>query len=220
MAWFLRVPLFGCLALLLLSCGPSGRYYTKVDRYLAEGEYDRADSLIEKNQGEYGATNSVLYDMDRAMTLHLAGRYAGSNRHLESAERRIDDLYTQSVTSHAGAMLTNDNTLPYEGEDYEKVFINVIGALNYVYLGQWDDALVEARKVDHKLNVLNDRYDKKNVYKEDAFARYLSGILYEGRGEWNDAFISYRKAYETYLSFSGMNGHAVVVEFDMRPGNV
>jgi hypothetical protein len=57
---------------------------------------------------------------------------------------------------------------------------------------------VEARKVDHKLNVINDRYAKKNVYKEDAFARYLSGILYEGRGELNDAFIAYRKTYDTY----------------------
>jgi len=86
-------------------------------------------------------------------------------------------------------MLSNDLTLPYEGEDFETVLINVVAALNYVLLNQWDDALVEARKVDHKLNVINDRYDKKNVYKEDAFARYLSGILYEGKGELNDAFI-------------------------------
>jgi hypothetical protein len=79
--------------------------------------------------------------------------------------------------------------------------INVISALNYVYLGQWDDALVEARKVDHKLTLFNDKYDKKNVYKQDALAQYLSGILYEAKGEVNDAFISYRKADEAYEDY-------------------
>jgi hypothetical protein len=203
-----RIFVFGCLVL-LAACGPSGRYYAKVDRYMAEEQYDRADSLIKKNKGEYGARNAVLYDLDRAMAQHLAGHYAESNRHLESAERRIDALYTKSVTTETGAMLSNDNTLPYEGEDFEKVMINVIGALNYVYLGQWDDALVEARKVDHKLNVMNDKYGKKNVYKEDAFARYLSGILYEGRGEFNDAFISYRKADEVYQRYRKQYGTPV-----------
>jgi len=94
--------------------------------------------------------------------------------------------------------LTNDTTLPYEGEDFEKVMINVFSALNYAYLGELDDALVEARKVDHKLNLFNDKYEKKNVYKRDALAQYLSGILYEDKGEINDAFISYRKAFEAY----------------------
>lgn len=98
-------------------------------------------------------------------------------------------------------MLTNDNMLPYEGEDFEKAMINVISSLNYVYLGQLDEALVEMRKVDHKLNLLNDKYEQRNIYKEDAFARYLSGILYEAKGELNDAFIAYRKAFETYNDY-------------------
>jgi hypothetical protein len=35
-------------------------------------------------------------------------------------------------------------------------------------------------------------------YVEDAFARYLTGIVYEDQREWSDAMIAYRKAYETY----------------------
>jgi len=186
------------LLLFLSSCAPPVRHYTRINNYLYQGQYSEADSVLEKSKGVYGIRNSVLYYLDRAMVLHLAGRYAESNAFLERAELRMEDLYTKSVTSEAGAMLTNDNLLPYEGEDFEKVMVNVIGALNYVYLHQWDDALVEARKVDHKLNTLNDKYEKKNVYKEDAFARYLSGLLYEVKDEYNDAFIAYRKAYETY----------------------
>jgi len=182
----------------LSGCGPPVQQYVQVDNLLSRQQYAEADAVIVKYKSGYGERNAVLYYFDRGMMLHLAGQYAESNQFLAQAEDRIDQLYTKSVTAEGGAMLVNDNTLPYEGEDFEKVMINVIAALNYVYLGQWDDALVEARKVDHKLDLFNDQYEKKNVYKRDALAQYLSGILYEAKGEVNDAFISYRKAFEAY----------------------
>ena len=189
------------LLFFLSACTSVNHHYIKVDARLAQQEYLEADGLIERQKPKYGQRNAVLYYLDRAMVLHLAGRYTESNVFLARAEARIDELYTKSVTTETGAMLTNDNLLPYEGEDFEKVMINVIAALNYVFLEEWDEALVEARKVDHKLNLFNDRYENKNIYKEDAFARYLSGILYETQGELNDAFIAYRKAYETYQDY-------------------
>src|SRR3972149_3931808 len=167
------------LLLFLSSCAPSIQHYTRINNYLYQGQYTEADSALEKSKSDYGLRNEVLYFLDRAMVLHLAGRYTESNTFLDKAESGMEELYTRRITAEAGAMLTNDNLLPYEGEDFEKVMVNVIGALNYVYMHQWDDALVEARKVDHKLNTLNDKYEKKNVNKEDAFARYLSGLLYE-----------------------------------------
>ncbi len=186
---------------LLFACAPSVTHYVMIDNSLLQGNYREADTVVERHKKEYGERNAVLYYMDRGMTLHLSGDYEKSNDYLEEAERLTDSLYTKSITTEIGAMFTNDNLLPYEGEDFEKVMLNLIMALNYVYLGKWDDALVEARKVDHKLNLYNDKYEKKNVYKEDAFARYLSGILYESRGELNDAYISYNKAYTAYKDY-------------------
>ncbi|MBI3811573.1 MAG: hypothetical protein HY283_05140 [Nitrospirae bacterium] len=197
MQTWLSIPVL--VGLLVLSgCGPGVHHYILVDNLQSRQQFAEADAVIVKHQSDYGDRNAVLYDFDRGMMLHLAGQYNESNQSLTQAENRIDELYTQSVAAGAGAMLTNDNALPYEGEDFEKVMINVIAALNYGYLGQWDEALVEARKVDHKLNLFNDKYEKKNVYKQDALAQYLSGILFEAKGELNDAFISYRKAYEAY----------------------
>jgi hypothetical protein len=191
------IPAFvGLLA--LSGCGPSVQHYVLVDSMQSRQQFAEADAVIVAHKADYGERNAVLYYFDRAMMLHLAGQYAESNQYLTQAEDRIEALYTKSVTAGAGSMLTNDNTLPYEGEDFEKAMINVIAALNYVYIGQWDEALVEARKVDHKLNLFNDKYEKKNVYKQDALAQYLSGILYEAKGELNDAFISYRKAHQAY----------------------
>ena len=196
-----------CFLLLIVviihsACAPVTSHYSLIDQHLARQQYAEADSIVSKYKKKYGQRNSVLYSFDRAMTLHLAGRYEESNMYLEKAEIKIDRLFTKSITAEAGAMLTNDNLLPYEGEDFEKVMVHVFAALNYVYLGKWNDALVEARKVDHKLNVFNDEYEEKNVYKEDAYARYLTGILYEAKKELNDAFIAYRKAFDVYKKYS------------------
>jgi hypothetical protein len=163
----------GMLAGILPACAPATQHYVRVETSLAQARFADADHLVEEHAPQYGRKNQVLYALDRAMTLHYAGQYEESNRFLERAEQLIDDLFTKSVTAETRAMLSNDLTLPYEGEDFETVMINVVAALNYVLLNQWDDALVEARKVDHKLNVINDRYAKKNVYREDAFARYF-----------------------------------------------
>jgi hypothetical protein len=201
------LPLVQAIALSVLSgCGPPVQQYVQLDNLQLRQRFIEADDVIVKLKGAYGKRNAVLFGFDRGMMLHLAGRYAESNQVLAQVEDRIDHLYTASISAEMGAMLTNDNALPYEGEDFEKVMVNVIQALNYVYLGEWDEALVEARKVDHKLNLFNDKYEKKNVYKQDALAQYLSGILYEAKGEVNDAFISYRKAdgaYEDYLKNYG-----------------
>ena len=132
------------------------------------------------------------------MTLQLAGEYQQSNEVLEQAEEEVDRLYTRSLRTETLAFMTNDNSLPYEGEPYEQVMINVLKALNYACLNRWEGALVEARRIDHRLNVLTDRTKDKAAYRDDGFARYLSGILYESVGDLNNAFIAYRKAYETF----------------------
>lgn len=187
--------------ILLSACAPSVRHEGLVEQSRLSHRYAEADAVVEKNQNAYGERNALLYYLDRGFLLHLSGRYADSNAFFEKADAKAEELYTQSISTNAGAMMTNDNLLPYEGEDFEKVLIPLFSSLNYAALGQWDDALVAARQVDARLNLLNDRHSEKNVYKEDAFARYLSGILYETRREWNDAFISHRKAYEVFQDY-------------------
>ncbi len=149
-------------------------------------------------ESEYGTRNRLLYSMDRGMTLHLAGDYVQSNSQLESAAQEVERLYTRTIRTETAAFLTNDNFLPYEGDAYEHVMINVIKALNYAAMGQLTEAVVEARQIDHRLNVLSDRVKETDGYREDAFARYLTGLLYEATGDVNNAFIAYRKAYEIY----------------------
>jgi uncharacterized protein len=188
------------LLVVLTGCGPSVNHYLLVEESLRASDYQRADAIIQQAEKEYGEKSRVLFGMDRGMMLQLAGEYRQSNAVLEQAEQEVDRLYTRTVRSETVAFLTSDNALPYEGEPHEQVMINVLKALNYAALNQWQDALVEARRIDHRLNVLSDRTKDKGAYRDDGFARYLSGILYESTGDINNAFIAYRKAYETFES--------------------
>lgn len=184
--------------MLLVGCGPSVNRYLLIDASLRAHDAKGADAIVQQAEKEYGRGSRVLYGMDRGMTLQLVGDYQQSNAVLELAEEELDRLYTRKIRTQAFAFMTNDTALPYEGDPYEQVLINVLKALNYAVLGQWQDALVEARRIDHRLNVLSDRTREKNAYRDDGFARYLSGILYESTGDVNNAFIAYRKAYETF----------------------
>jgi hypothetical protein len=197
--------LFGLLLglSLLTGCGASVNRYLLIEQSLLAGDPARAAAIVEQAEDEYGAKSRILYGMDRGMTLHLAGIYQQSSAVLEQAEEEVERLYTRTIRSETFAFLTNDNSLPYEGDAYEHVMINVVKALNYAAQGELQEALVEARRIDHRLNVLSDRTYGTTGYRDDGFARYLSGILYEAAGDLNNAFIAYRNAFKAYEAMRG-----------------
>jgi hypothetical protein len=197
-ALFLPLFLFGFLP--VLSCAPSIKHYPQINQCLLKEDYASAHKLIRKNKKAYPKRNAVLYHLDEGVVSHFAGRYDDSNESFSKAESRMEELYTKSLSKQAASFVISDNTIPYRGEDFERAMVNLFMALNYAGLGDWEDALVEARKVDNTLTIINNQYEegKKNIYKEDGFIRFLMGVLYEADGELNDAFISYRKAEEIY----------------------
>src|SRR6185437_13512512 len=105
--------------------------YLLIEQSLVAGDPQRAAAIVEQTEKEYGAKGRLLYEMDRGMVLQLAGQYQRSSATLERAEEEIERLYTRTIRSETAAFLTSDNALPYEGDAYEHVMINVIKALNY-----------------------------------------------------------------------------------------
>ncbi len=199
---FTRILLVLLVGLFASSCAHSVKHYPQINESLLNHDYDSAYNLIQENKETYGEKNAALYYLEEGIVAHYGSQYEQSNQSLSKAESIMEDLFTKSVSKQAASFLINDNTIPYRGEDFENAMVNMFMALNYVGLGLWEDALVEARKVDNKLNVINARYEegKGNVYNEDAFIRFLMGVLYEAGGEINDAFISYRKAEDIYAN--------------------
>ena len=175
-------------------------HYHLLDQHVTNQEYDAALQLMEDSREGYQQRNEALFYMEDGLLAHFAGRHRESIESLLQAESILEELYTRSISKQAASFVLNDNTIPYRGEDFEDAMVNLYLALNYAALGNIEDALVEARQVDNELNLINSRYDEdqKNVYREDAFIRFLMGVLYEADMEINDAFISFRKAEEIY----------------------
>ncbi len=170
----------------------------KADDWLEKKQYEKALQFYDEELKD-SQRDRLLYLMDKGMVLHLAGRYEESNRLLMEADRLAEELDAISITTQAGAFLSNDETIPYKGEDYEKIMINAYTALNFIGLNDYESALVEVRRMDEKLEVLKQNEGQK--YREDAFAYYLAGLLYEATGEANDAYIDYQRTFRLNPDF-------------------
>jgi len=168
---------------------------------IAEGRYQDAVDFLETHDRDADGKNRLLYRMEKGSALHLAGHYLESNTTLEEAYVILEE-FQRNYALEALSFITNPAIVPYPGEDFEKVQIHYYKALNFTLLGNISDALVEARRINIKLNQLNDRYEagRKNHYGSDAFAWTLMGLLFDASREYNDAFICYRNALDTYES--------------------
>lgn len=141
--------------------------------------------------------NQILRYLELGKVYHLQKLYDSSNVYFNKADLLMEDKSV--VADVSTSVLVNEALTRYHGEDFERVLVNYYKALNYLYLNLNDDALVEAKRINIRLNELGDKQlmaGKK--YKSDAFAHTLQGIIYERMHDYNNAFISYRNAYELY----------------------
>jgi hypothetical protein len=71
-------------------------------------------------------------------------------------------------------------------------------AINFLKLKQTEQALVECRRLNIRLNQLADKYDSPEKLQRNAFIHNLMGIIYQSTGDNNNAFIAYRNAVDVY----------------------
>jgi hypothetical protein len=179
-------------------CATYSGSFAVIQGNLAARQYDAALSNIEK-QSE-SKNDRVLYLLNKGMVLRMKHDFAGSNVAFEAAKAEMDRLYAASVSENVLSVMVNDSTVSYSGDNYERILLHLYMALNYLELGQSDAARVEALQIDAKLREFAEKVpDSKHV--EDAFTLYLTALIYEDRGEWSDAMISYRSAYDVYKKY-------------------
>jgi hypothetical protein len=190
------------------------QFYKPITAEFNAGRYDIAAAQIDsaRNHNKFADKDRFIYLLDSGLLYHYAEKYDTSNARLARAELAADELYTKSISRAAASLLLNDNVLEYSGEDYEILYINLIKALNYIKYDSIDQAFVEIRRANEKLDLLEQKYagaadkyilgerlnsdDNKIKYdiekvrfNNDAFARYLSMHMYASEGKYDDARI-------------------------------
>ncbi|MBM7114226.1 COG3014 family protein [Archangium primigenium] len=182
------------VALVLLS-GCAGDYVARTRSLRGayeSGDYGRALSELDAVEKQGSGKDALLVLLDRGMVLHSAGRWKESIEVLARADRLASELDAVSVSEEAGALITNERQRAYRGEDFEKLMISVLQALNYAQLEQDEEALVEVRRVNERLRKMV--VEEKKPYEQLAIARYLGGVLYEDQRDWDAAYIDYENA--------------------------
>ncbi|MCB2230897.1 hypothetical protein KQH82_09310 [bacterium] len=215
-----RLTLLVCLVALfwLSGCGSVATkkgFYEPVVTELQTGNYALAAARLDsaRADGKYGKKDRLLYYIDGGMAHHYAGRLDTSNELFHEADLAAEELYTRSISRAAMSVLLNDNVLEYAGEDYEILYTDLISALNYLLLNQFDGAFVEIRQAQDKLNLLEDKYadaarelnrgqseDTSGItinyeapevrFYNNAFARYMAMHMYAADGKYDDARIA------------------------------
>lgn len=187
-----------CLALsVVASCATYYQSNLAFNQVFEKGDLQSALKTLRERPSDGTGKKQFLYLVNNGLILSLLGRYNESNHYFEKAYVFGED-YQINYMNEVASYLTNPNFTVYRGEDHEHLMLLYYKAINYLKLKKTDEALVECRRLNIRLQQLSDRYQSENKYRTDAFVNTLMGIIYETDRDYNNAFIAYRNALEVY----------------------
>lgn len=191
--------LFILLPLLFVGCG-SGGYIAKTSKARTDyvhGHYDKALTRYQKLKVR--SEDRLLQLMDLGAVEHAAGHYQTSLKYFDEAIDMSLSKEGHQTASKVASMVSSDNQIPYQGENFEKLLLHFYQVLNYIGLNQPADALIEVRR----LHTYYDDFFSVNAksYLQNAAASYVGGLVWEINGLINDAYIDYKTTHRITPDF-------------------
>jgi len=180
--------------------GSCATYYQQ--HYDFNSEFEKGDlpgalEVLQRKESLANSKSKFLYFVNNGLLLSIMGKYEASNEFFEKAFLFGED-YRINYFHEAAGYLTNPNMSVYRGEDHEHLMLLYFKAINYLKMQKPEEALVECKRLNIRLNQLSDKYQSERKYQRDAFIHNLMGIIYQSMGDYNNAFIAYRNALEVY----------------------
>ncbi|MBT1701749.1 hypothetical protein KK060_00560 [Fulvivirgaceae bacterium PWU20] len=186
--------------LFLLCCTSCATYYQQNYNFNSEfekGDLKKALQTLQSSEKQGASKSRFIYYVNNGLLLSILGKYEESNSYFEKAFLFGED-YRINYLDEAASFFTNPHAVTYKGEDHEHLMLLYFKALNFLKMNRPEDALVECRRLNIRLNQLSDRYSSEKKYQRDAFVHTLMGIIYQSTKDFNNAFIAYRNAVEIY----------------------
>ncbi|MFO7558998.1 MAG: hypothetical protein R6X10_09235 [Desulfobacterales bacterium] len=179
--------LFLCLSFLML-IGCAGAKLKDARRAFHNGDPPKAVKIL--SDADDSGLGRLVTLMEKGLLLHQAGRYEESVRELRKASDLIREQDIVSVSQQTSSLVTNEWVTEYKGEYCERLWVHTYLMMNYLLLGQYEAALVEAKQAQK----VYDRFPE--ALSEEYFTRALIALCYENLDEYNDAHIAYKKLAE------------------------
>ena len=149
-------------------------------RYWHQGNVTNALVEATKNAGSNDNNkDTVIWRLEQGTILRANGQYDDSNKAFDQAQTKIDDYEQKAkvrVGQEAGALLSNQAELDYEGRSYDGIMLNTYRALNYLQMGEPDKARPELlRAYQRQQDAVED--NKKRIAKvQDAAASNTNSV--------------------------------------------
>nr|MDA3947643.1 hypothetical protein [Spirochaeta sp.] len=208
-----RVIALVATVLILSSCLTTrNSKFLEIDEAVQAGNFETAVQALENESSDlYGNRDGVLYYLDSGVLYFYNRDYQKSIQQFNEAELLIEEYFTKSVSQAAASLLLNDNQIEYPGEDFEDIYLNVFKAVAFMEQGEHEAAFVEVRRINNKLNLLEDKYQglaaryneaddaavemepRESRFYNSALARYLSLIMYRADGDYDGARIDWEQ---------------------------
>jgi len=189
----------GIFSILLFSCISYYAKYEKFNTRFEQGDLEGADAVLATDKKGPTSKSHLLYYLNRGVVNSYMGNYEASNDFFEQAYN-ISEVQAVNAVDLSLSFLLNPKVIEYRGETFEVLMVNYYKALNYLKMGKYEEALVECKRMNIRLNKLSDKFSADSKYKKDAFIHLLMGVIYDINGDYNNAFIAYRNALEIYES--------------------
>lgn len=183
--------------LLTVSCATYYQQHRDFNSQFEKGDLPKALEVLQQKESLGNSKSKFLYFVNNGLLLSIMGKYEASNDFFERAYLFGED-YHVNYFHEATGYLTNPNMSVYRGEDHEHLMLLYFKAINFLKMKKPEQALVECRRLNIRLNQLSDKYQSERKYRQDAFIHNLMGIIYQSTGDFNNAFIAYRNALDIY----------------------
>ena len=172
---------FLILIIFLSSCATYQGNVREARSLMEQGRFSEA--LVQlKTLADKSSNDQLVYLLDYATALQAAGDFNESNKYFIKADKLADIQDYTSLSLETGSFLMGEEMVQYKGDDFEIILINAMTAINYLNMGDLDNAMVEVRRLNEKLSRF--RLEAKRKFTDNALALYLSAIIYEANKNW------------------------------------
>ena len=118
------------------------------------------------------ARKALLYNMERGELLRQNKQYKDSTAAWLMADAKVNEWENLAKTDPSrllglvGASLISERLKPYEGQDYEKVWLTTRLALNRIAENDWDNARVDIKRTHEREAVIAELRSKETAAAE------------------------------------------------------
>ncbi|WP_298231275.1 hypothetical protein [uncultured Azohydromonas sp.] len=119
------------------------------------------------------ARAALLYNLERGELLRQDRRYEDSLAAWLQADAKVSEWESTAKTDpskllgNVGAALISERLKPYEGQDYEKVWLTTRLALNRIALNDWENARVDIKRTHEREAVIAEFRAKDTAAAEE-----------------------------------------------------